>query len=161
MPITIAEYERELAESKAELQDVQDQMQALAAREAELTKVVQGWQAIIASKRKQSGDYSAPQAPSAELDAPAETFQLIEDQEEEGENKTQFVREYVLRCSSAGTTPEELKRAAKAAGMTHPPSWPYGPLQRLKKKGEIVKRRGRFYPNTQSNTGNQSLALVG
>jgi hypothetical protein len=43
-------------------------------------------------------------------------------------------------------TPADLKAAAKIAGFEHPVGWPYGPLLRLKKKGEAVKRKGRFYP---------------
>jgi hypothetical protein len=81
----------------------------------------------------------------------------LSDEEEETENKTQFVRDQIHANVAKGMTPADLKKAAKAVGMAHPSSWPYGPLQRLKKSKEIVKRKGRFYPGP----GKDGLSLVG
>jgi small-conductance mechanosensitive channel len=146
MAIPVAEFLRELDEAKAELDAVQSQMQSLTARETELAKVVQGWQAIIAAKRKQNGE---PTNQVRDLEVNVADGLGIEDSasvSEEADNKTQFVRERICANASSGVTVADLKTAATQVGMSHAPSWPYGALNRLKKKGEVVKRRGRFYP---------------
>jgi hypothetical protein len=156
MPISVSDAEREQLEAKGELERTQATIRSLSQREAELVQVVNGWNAIIAAKRSQSGQSEIPHAPVTTLPplllpvngSPTAPVADNHEAETEGENRTQFVRDYIR--NHPGATPEDLKRAASAANMRHAPSWPYGPLARLKTKGEIVKRRGRFYPNEQS-----------
>lgn len=157
MPVTVGDAERELAEAKVELEKVQNQIQRLAAREGELSKVVNGWQAIIAAKRKQSGDTAPASGPGngGIQIAVADTILLESDP---GENKTQFVRSQIRANATSGVSVAELKRAAASIGMEHPPSWPYGPLARLKSNGEIAKRRGRFYPVQPKSSGGEQDA---
>ena len=159
----ISEYQAALAEARTKLERVTAKKAELVQEEQDLTRAVQGWEAIISLERKQIGDNVAPAnnaRPELEpipikVEAP-DSFGGGEE-EEEGENKTQFVRDFIRKRSNIGTTATDLKNEAKAVGMKHPPSWPYGPIQRLKKKGEIAKRRGKFYPTA---TG-LSLATTG
>jgi hypothetical protein len=162
MSITLADAERELGEAKAELDKTQAQIISLNTRASELVGVVNGWTAIIAAKRK--GNKGTPEAEKPDAFAgivaslpPVPVNEVDDDDSEEGENKTQFVRDQIRANAAAGMSPADLKKAAKAVGMAHPPSWPYGPLQRLKKGKEIVKRKGRFYPGP----GKGELALMG
>jgi len=168
MAIPIGEAERERREANEELEGARAQVAVLSVRINELMNVVNGWDAIIAAKRKRgAGGEDTVSAPNTgALDPPVAPL-LVEsrinlgNEEEEGENKTQFVRDHINAHADTGATPDDLKKAAKAAGMKHPPSWPYGPLQRLKKKGEVIKRRGKFYPAKSTTNAQSNLALVG
>lgn len=154
MSTKLAEHERELAEATARLEHIIARRKALVAEEDELASVVNGWKAIVASERREHSGGSTPTALSVKV---SDSFQLNDEDEEENENKTQFVRDRIQERAALGTKADDLKKAAKAAGMKHPPSWPYGPLQRLKKKGEIIKRKGKYYPNAKQ----AGLALAG
>jgi hypothetical protein len=156
MAMRLSDCEEELAAVKARLKVLETQLMALGTERNELQNVAQGWEAIVAQKRKQAGDVqpdtpgpSVAQPPIDE-DDPSKAMDSMtfseEDEEEEGLNKTQFVRDEILKNAQRGTTAADLKHAAVIVKLKHPPSWPYGPLQRLKKGGEIVKRKGRFYP---------------
>jgi len=148
----LAEYERELERARTRHAEVGNQIKQLSQEDGELAAVVRGWEAIVARERKENGQ---PPVQPQNGDEHREAVELpdltskidgFNDEEESGENKTQFVRDQIKANAAFGMTPNDLKKAAKAAGMEHPPSWPYGPIQRLKKKGEIIKRRGKFYP---------------
>jgi hypothetical protein len=161
----VSEYQAALAEARTRLERISAKKAALAVEEGDLARAVQGWEAIISLERKTAGqeseaDHTAAATPTQstqETDGEKELALALLglDEEEDGENKTQFVRDVIRKRSNVGTTPADLKKEAKAVGLKHPPSWPYGPIQRLKKKGEIAKRRGKFYPTA---TG---LALAG
>lgn len=162
--ITLADAEIELERAKGRQESLTAQLQALQADCNEGMGLVSSWQTIVNALRK--GNLSAAAAdthaatalPAAVADSASEVWiGEPDDEEEEGENKTQFVRDQIKANSVMGVDPKWLKKAAAAAGLAHPPSWPYGPLQRLKKKGEIIKRKGRFYP---APTG-EGIALVG
>jgi len=167
----IEEHESELKMVTAKLEDVQAKIKALTQEEEVLVAGKRAWEAIVGMERKQlAGSEYVFTAPVASSAAPAkvavqdyvEDFrEYPDDLEEEGENKTQFVRDFMQKNIAYGVTANDLKAAAAKAGMKHAPSWPYGPIQRLKKKGEIVKRRGRFYPApTNTQASRQNLALV-
>jgi hypothetical protein len=152
MAMRLIDCEEELAAVRERLKDLEAQLFALGTERNELQAVAQGWEAIVTQKRKLAGQsplaiahVESPQDHTG-LQEHEEGFGLNSELEEEGINKTQFVRDEILRNGSKGTSAAELKKAAISAGLEHPPSWPYGPLQRLKKAGEIVKRKGRFYP---------------
>lgn len=163
----LAEYEKELEESKRKLEAVNAKLRELEQEAGELTSVVRGWEAIVARERKDSGQAYFPEVPvppKSEIPEdrsipPGAADRFHDVDEEEGGNKTQFVRDHIQNNSAYGVTANDLKRAAAAIGMVHPPSWPYGPIQRLKKKGEIVKRRGKFYPAVVTTP--RALSLVG
>jgi hypothetical protein len=172
MSIKLAEYERELAEVTAKVESIAAQIKMLSQEQFELSNVKNGWEAIIARERRQidGARQLDGKLPFAEADMPeasegavavqvADSMQLG-DEEEEGENKTQFVRDLIAKRAALGTTPDDLKKAAKAVGMKHPQSWPYGPLQRLKKRGDVIKRKGKFYPK-EGTVEKSNLALVG
>ncbi|MEK7994595.1 MAG: hypothetical protein AAB403_12395 [Planctomycetota bacterium] len=162
MVTKIAEYEHELQEVRRRRREVTAQLKTLTQEDQELTNVEHGWEAIVAMERKRTGESApAPTANTPDIGAlsvqVAGSLQTQDGDEEEGENKTQFVRDQIRANAATGMMPKDLKKAAAAAGMKHPASWPYGPLQRLKKSGEVIKRKGRFYPgkgaaNTQSNS---------
>jgi len=142
----LQEYERELEEARRRHAEITAKLKSMAQEEQEIVAVVRGWEAIVAQKRKQAGDQDAGPAAFEPLPDVSDSRQVGEDEEDSGENKTQFVRDQILAHAATGMKPADLKKAADNVGMEYPQSWPYGPLQRLKKKGEIVKRRGRFYP---------------
>lgn len=152
----LAEYEQELERARTRHAEVVSQIKILQQENAELGGVVMGWEAIVARERKENGQPGSP-PPSPQSAGDEEDFEDFHDstdtpnvaegdEEEEGTNMTQFVRDFIKQRGGIGTSPDDLKQAAKANGLTHPASWPYGPIQRLKKKGDIVKRRGKFYP---------------
>lgn len=163
--MTLSEYEQALERARAKLEAIRSQIASLGQEEQELVPVVRGWEAIIAMERKQAGQGGAPaeSSPSPDMSASEEELpggDLGDEEADGGKNKTQFVRDFIKAHASEGTQPGDLRRAADRVGMKYPASWPYGPLQRLKKKGEIIKRRGKFYPNPPE--GQQPpLALVG
>ena len=165
----LEEHEAELRDVTARLEEVQARIKNLRREEEDLVAGKQAWEAIVAMERKRM-----PGSPEISVIAqePLESttqgtdddemrdFDYDDAEEEEGENKTQFVRDFIQKNAAFGMTANDLKAAAANAGMKHPPSWPYGPIQRLKKKGEIVKRRGRFYP-AKGPASRVNLALVG
>ena len=149
----LAEYEHEHSEARKTLEDLSQRVKTMQQEEQELITVVRGWEAIVAMERKRSGEvgplFETPVNVAAKEDGE-------EEGDEEGSNKTEFVRKTIF-AARAGISPRDLKTAAKQAGLKHPPSWPYGPLQRLKKSGEIVKRKGRYYSSGRA----VNLSLVG
>jgi hypothetical protein len=156
MSLKLADCEEELRTAKERMKEITAALNALGSERMELDGVIQGWEAILANKRKANGEQAPPPA--------ADTSTVITEadldyrdplEEEAGENKTQFVRDQIKAHGAKGITPADLKAAADAAGIVRPVGWPYGPIQRLKKKGEIVKRRGRLYPK------DTNLAMVG
>ena len=154
-----AEHERELEEVRRRHEGVAAQLKFLSLEEQELATVMRGWEAIVAMDRKQSGNHGAlvqASSPVPMSRSVADSLSLRDEAEEGGENKTQFVRDQIRIGATTGTTPADLKRAATAAGMKYPASWPYGSIQRLKKKGEIIKRKGRFYPNPKAGTSSEN-----
>jgi hypothetical protein len=166
----IEEHERELKEVTSRLEDVQGRIAVLRQEEEGLVAGKRAWEAIVAMEKKQYPMTTVePSVVVTAMDSASQSghggetddISNYDDVEEEGENKTQFVRDFMQKNATYGVTANDLKAAAAAAGMQHPPSWPYGPFQRLKKKGEIVKRRGRFYPASKTAGGARNLALVG
>ena len=164
MASKVAEYRLALESAKMKLEAVASRIKDLEQTHAVLARAVSGWEAILALEESseqevRSMNLSLPlQVASLQDDSPiVSTLPPDKEVEADGENKTQFVRDKIAARGSLGTTAKDLIRLAEEARMKHPPSWPYGPIQRLKKKGEIVKRRGRFYPKEAST----SLALVG
>jgi hypothetical protein len=162
MTTKLSEYERELADAKAKLQSAQLQVAAMTREAEELKQVVLGWESIIARERKQHGGgeftvqnvVATAHLPAVDLskDSP------FDEDEDEGPNKTQFIRDRIRANGTNGTTTNDLKQAARAAGLEHAPSWPYGPLARLRKNGQVVRRKGKYYPGGGAQTG---LALAG
>lgn len=165
----LEEHELELSRVTSRLDDIQARIKNLRSEEADLVAGKQAWEAIVAMERKQlvgsgSEQVASVAEPPVVPDKKEDTDEDMRDYdygEEDGENKTQFVRDLMQRNAAFGVTANDLKAAAAAAGMKHPPSWPYGPIQRLKKKGEIVKRRGRFYPANKVNSARPNLSLAG
>ena len=147
MSLRVEDFECELAEAQAELDRVRTEVDDLAKREQELRAVVAGWHSIIAA-RKRSGCLTAGHPASTEIQVEVgDSLQFSDVVEiEDGVNKTKFVRDQILASANRGMSVEDLRSAAKAADMLHPPTWPYGVLSRLKKKGQIYKRRGKYYP---------------
>lgn len=162
MTSKLADYEHELATAKGRLDQIAIDVGALLQEQSELTNVVRGWEAIIARERKPIGATFPPPNASQQISANSNetSSPQSDDSDEDGENKTQFVRDQVMAHATKGMTPADLKAAANTIGMKYPPSWPYGPIQRLKKKGEIIKRKGRFYPKGAANA-QSGLALAG
>lgn len=149
-----------LETSKERLQAILSQRKSLDAEEMQVRSVINGCEAIIFMQQQQSTRITlTPTQPTA-LPSIPEVAGVINDgdADEAGENKTQFVRDQILASGTNGITSADLKMAAKRVGMKHPPSWPYGPLQRLKKTGEIMKRKGRFYPK---GVAQPNLSLAG
>ncbi len=155
----LAEYERELADARRKLEEISVRVKSMMQEEQELNNVVRGWEAIVGMERKQRGEVG-PLFDSTVSSTSENPQRGTEEDKEDSENKTQFVREYIRANHSVGVTPRDLKKAAANASLKHPPSWPYGPLQRLKKNGEIIKRRGKFYQG-RSGDGPLSMALAG
>lgn len=172
MPINVTDAERELEQARAALEKVQSDLQILIARQTELNALVSSWQTIVTAKRREIGDgtmliptphssaevRAADPDPASFLNVDAANGLGFSEDEEEAGNKTQFVRDQVQSHASTGISVADLKKAAANVGLSHPASWPYGSLNRLKKRGEVIKRRGRFYPSNGSRDG---IALAG
>ena len=122
----LAEYEHELERARARHAEVGNQIRQLSQEDGELAAVVKGWEAIVARERKENGQ--PPVQPQigderqgvAELPDLTSKLDEFDDEEELGENKTQFVRDQIKANAAVGMTPNDLKKAAKAAGMDHP-----------------------------------------
>jgi hypothetical protein len=152
----LTDYQRQLEAVSRRLHQVTNELDKLLVEQGELQRLKYAWETIINQERKQSGEDVTHEVLIVQ---PVSRPPVQTEEEGEGLNKTQFVMDKIKERAAIGTTPEDLKTAARVIGMKHAPSWPYGPLQRLKKRDLITKRRGKFYPKEATEQSN--LALVG
>lgn len=64
------------------------------------------------------------------------------------QNTTHFIRTYVKESGAKGATPSEVKRALERENIKAHRNYAYAVLLRLKSKGELSEREGRYYAET-------------
>jgi hypothetical protein len=68
------------------------------------------------------------------------------DEELPRDNKTDLVRQLVLRKAASGITPAEIKKIVAALKIDEGSNFPYTILSKLKAKREIREAGGRYFP---------------
>jgi len=102
------------------------------------------------------------ETPTAPVEAPSGGA-VVSQPTDEADNKAAHVRAFFVQ-NRVGVTPREVKAAMLSQGLIKNEAYVYSIINRLKLRGRLEVRRGKYYPTTKllnEELGLEALTAVG
>lgn len=141
-----------IAETKHDIQAATDQLQSIGQARQILTNELQGYEQTLAAEiRRQNAGLQPTTGDQAQLS-------LADSTEKPPVNKAEFARQYIRGHAVVGVTPNDLFDGFVVAQIPIKKPYIYSLVLRLVEQKAITKRRGKYYPLTE--TGGESGSQV-
>ena len=135
----------------SELKDVTEQLTVLEAKKTNLEELLQSWQKIHAQEKQATDVTGSESGSAANSDSQNAVAQLQAGELDHG-NNTDFVRAFI-RKSARGVKTLDVRRAVAQAKLAVGKTFVYTAISKLKERGEIEKRGGRYYATSKMHDG--------
>jgi hypothetical protein len=138
------EVQRRIESLKVELESARKRAMQAKVEEETLSNDLAAYQRILDAESRRNGlTGSIPVTMSQPT-----TTATLDAREIEGDfNKAQLMRELIVENRATGSTPSSIMEALTRKGAECPPTYVYSALSRMKAKGLIEKRRGKYFPS--------------
>ena len=139
--LNIADLQRELKLAEIEYANAGTARQRAQAIEQQWLDEVESLRKLLkVREQRASGNVEPPREPVANLPIPtAETNSGAPG------TKTAWIKSQIVASGDRGIAPRDIWRAATAEGIAMHPNYPYDVTKKLKDKGEIRSRGGKFF----------------
>jgi sugar-specific transcriptional regulator TrmB len=144
------ELKQRIEETKSLLDSAKNAAAKAKAEEDILANDLTAYQRTLNAELRRSGHVELSEVPQSTRNFEGSAAARGDDEV----NKARFMRELIVGSRATGTTPSTIMEALKNKGAECPPTYVYSALSRMKKKGLVVVRRGKYFPSNALSASN-------